>query len=226
MSEPVDETMRTGSPASRADKAAATITTNDAQNGGDAHEEYDDDEEDEEYEIEDILGHQLQKNGQFQYLVSWVGYGPEHNSWTLEQDFGSTDIINDYWNKKGGRPAPNSASKSKRKSTSGTNSKRQVSHTPSTKKRRLSSSPSATGTKEKNGTTGGDKMTIEDHDEPTLGNVADIHKDSMANYKDLSSWEDHVDRISTVERSANNRLVVYLVMSVVLFSFRNAQRVV
>jgi hypothetical protein len=123
---------------------------------------------------------------------------------------GSTDIIDDYWNKKGGRPAPSSASKSKRKSTAGTNSKRQVSHTPSTKKRRFSESPSAAGTKEKNGA--GEKMTVEDHDEQTLGDVANDHKDSMAAYKDLPSWEEHVDRISTVERSANNRLVVYLVM--------------
>lgn len=55
-------------------------------------------------------------------------------------------------------------------------------------------------------------MTVEDHDEQTLGDVANDHKDSMAAYKDLPSWEEHVDRISTVERSANNRLVVYLVM--------------
>ncbi|KAJ9099283.1 hypothetical protein QFC21_004164 [Naganishia friedmannii] len=206
MSEPADE-MQAGSPDSEASKEP---TTNDPQNGADAE---DDDEEEEEYEIEDILGHQLQRNGQFQYLVSWVGYGPEHNSWTLEQDFGSTDIINDYWTKKGGRPAPSSATKSKRKSAGGTNSKRQVSHTPSTKKRRLSASPSAPGNKARNGTVGGgEKMTVEDHDEQTLGDVANDHKDSMANYKDLRSWEEHVDRISTVERGANNRLVVYLVM--------------
>jgi hypothetical protein len=45
-----------------------------------------------------------------------------------------------------------------------------------------------------------------------LGELAEGHKDSISKYKDLSSWEEHVDRISTVERGANNRLIVYMIM--------------
>jgi hypothetical protein len=45
-----------------------------------------------------------------------------------------------------------------------------------------------------------------------LADLAEGHKDSIAKYKDLASWEEHVDRISTVERGANNRLVVYMIM--------------
>jgi hypothetical protein len=160
-------------------------------------------------------------------LIAWVGYGPEHNSWTLERDLyvpllsdvfqdpsltptvasssGSTEIIDEYWNKKGGRPAPPSATKSKKKTAASQTSKRKsTSQTPQSKKHQLTGG----GSPSRNG----GKPPANETEEPMLADMADQHKDSIAKYKDLASWEEHVERISTVERGANNRLVVYMVM--------------
>lgn len=38
------------------------------------------------------------------------------------------------------------------------------------------------------------------------------HVDPMDAYKDLADWEDKVASIETIERGANNNLVVYMVM--------------
>lgn len=59
MSEPADELKQNGSPASAA-YVAAKAAKSDARNSEDESESGDEDEE--EYEIEDILGHQRQRN--------------------------------------------------------------------------------------------------------------------------------------------------------------------
>ena len=40
------------------------------------------------------------------------------------------------------------------------------------------------------------------------------HKDSMAPYADFANWEEHIKSIETVERGANDKLVVYMIMQV------------
>ncbi|GHJ90317.1 hypothetical protein NliqN6_6719 [Naganishia liquefaciens] len=163
-----------------------------------AADDDDDDDEDEEYEIEDILGHEL-KNGQYRYLVSWAGYGPEHNSWTLERDFGSTEIIDDYWSKQGGRPAPSSTSKSKKRAASASQT--------NNSKRTGSSQPQQNKKADRDG-----QRARAEREEAELERLAQEHQDPVSQYKDLANWEDSVQKISTVERGPNNRLVVYMIM--------------
>lgn len=53
-----------------------------------------------EYEIDAILSHDSGrfKKDEVAYLVSWKGYGPEHNSWVREEDAeNAKDMLSDYW---------------------------------------------------------------------------------------------------------------------------------
>jgi hypothetical protein len=53
-----------------------------------------------EYEVESILGHRFRghRNPKASYLVSWKGYGPEHNSWEPEANVvNAPQVVSDYW---------------------------------------------------------------------------------------------------------------------------------
>jgi hypothetical protein len=55
---------------------------------------------DDEYEIEAILSHEVGhfKKKELAYLVSWKGYGPEHNSWVNEEDSANAhEMIDAYF---------------------------------------------------------------------------------------------------------------------------------
>lgn len=47
------------------------------------------------YEVESIVKKRIQK-GKINYLVKWVGYGPDENSWIEAKDFTSRDIIDEF----------------------------------------------------------------------------------------------------------------------------------
>lgn len=42
-----------------------------------------------------ILNSKINKNGQFDFLVSWKGYGFEDNSWIPEQDLNCSDLVDE-----------------------------------------------------------------------------------------------------------------------------------
>jgi hypothetical protein len=56
-----------------------------------------------EYKVERILDHHDRKIGnrvKRKYLVSWVGYGPEHNSFEPETNLSNCqELIKEYWNR-------------------------------------------------------------------------------------------------------------------------------
>jgi len=55
-----------------------------------------------EYEVERILQHRDvalgRKRSRREYLIKWLGYGPEHNSWERVSDMHCDDLIQEYWN--------------------------------------------------------------------------------------------------------------------------------
>jgi hypothetical protein len=52
-----------------------------------------------EYEVESILSHRFTRN-KVQYLVKWLGYGSEHNTWEPEDNCANCpDILREYWHR-------------------------------------------------------------------------------------------------------------------------------
>jgi Chromo (CHRromatin Organisation MOdifier) domain len=52
-----------------------------------------------EYEVERILDHKGTVSGKRKFLVAWVGYGPEHNTWEPESNMTTCgDALQEYWN--------------------------------------------------------------------------------------------------------------------------------
>ena len=62
---------------------------------------------DDEYEVEAILKHCRDKRkGGLKYLLKWLGYGHEHNTWQHEGDLaGATELIGEYWERHRGADA-------------------------------------------------------------------------------------------------------------------------
>lgn len=60
-----------------------------------------------EYEVEDILQHRDTRRGTRtvrSYLVKWLGYGPEHNTWEPERNLNCDELIAKYWKGKHATP--------------------------------------------------------------------------------------------------------------------------
>jgi hypothetical protein len=64
-----------------------------------------------EFEVESILSHRFLKNNKTEFLVKWLGYGPEHNTWESEANCANCpDKVTEYWDRVKSRPAVSSAS--------------------------------------------------------------------------------------------------------------------
>lgn len=54
-----------------------------------------------EYEVEQVIAHRDTKIGKRrtrrEYLIKWLGYGHEHNSWEPESGMHCDELINAYW---------------------------------------------------------------------------------------------------------------------------------
>ena len=52
-----------------------------------------------EYEVEWILDHKGTVSGKRKFLVAWIGYGQEHNTWEPESNLTTCgDALQEYWN--------------------------------------------------------------------------------------------------------------------------------
>ena len=67
--------------------------------------EDDDNEEEEEdnvksdiYEVERVMRHQIEENGDYTYLTKWKGY--KQGTWIKAQDFNSKEPLENYWRKR------------------------------------------------------------------------------------------------------------------------------
>ncbi|KAJ7663822.1 hypothetical protein DFH06DRAFT_334494 [Mycena polygramma] len=108
---------------SKSKKEESEVEDSEPAQSGAEDDDGDEDGDEEVYEIEDILD---AKRGHFPknklgFLVSWKGYGPEHNSWVAEEDANAPELIAAYW-KRNPDKNPNkkkaSETPSKRTSTS------------------------------------------------------------------------------------------------------------
>ncbi len=59
---------------------------------------------------------------------------------------------------------------------------------------------------------GGHRNQQEDDDEEDDLAYEKTHVDSVAKYEGVEDWEHAVDKIDTIERASNGKLVVYLTM--------------
>ncbi|WWC71311.1 uncharacterized protein I206_105265 [Kwoniella pini CBS 10737] len=176
----------------------------------DSHEEVEDDDEEEEdegegeYEVEAIVDHKQKKGnqaGKYEYLVSWKGYGPEHNTWEPEEHVAhASDVVTRYWSTKPKQDiAPTSQSK-KRGRTSAAASSTPV---PASQKKAAART---------NGSTRKSTKRQDDEDDEDFPTYEISHVDSTAKYEDVPDWEDTVMSVDTIERSSKNELTIYLTM--------------
>jgi hypothetical protein len=50
-----------------------------------------------DWEVEKIVDHKRSKNGRYRFLVRWLGYGPEDDSWLSENDLEDCqEILEEY----------------------------------------------------------------------------------------------------------------------------------
>ncbi|GMK55883.1 hypothetical protein CspeluHIS016_0209390 [Cutaneotrichosporon spelunceum] len=144
--------------------------------------EDDGEEEEEEYEVEGIVGHKMEK-GKWKYLVSWKGYGSEHNTWEPETNLEHARDMIDAYIATQPKHAP------KRGRPSGTPSK------PSAKRGRPSKASQA-------------KVTVADNELA----FSDTHNDPFDKFMDIPDWEPLVKQVDTMERGSNGKLAVFLTM--------------
>lgn len=51
-----------------------------------------------EYEVEHIVGHRFVGHNKLQFLVKWLGYGVEHNTWEPEANCANCPAkVSEYW---------------------------------------------------------------------------------------------------------------------------------
>ncbi|KAG6820406.1 hypothetical protein H0H93_000913 [Arthromyces matolae] len=185
-----------------------------------------DEENGEEFEIELILDAKRGSfpNGRIGYFVKWKGYDDSENSWVDENDAGNaTSLIEDFW-----RRNPKKASKTGRKSLDAKATQKPGKPAPSeeieesasvaTKKRGRKSQAdidenSRDRTTKKSKKNGAKPETLS----PTPDQVPDIG--NMNQYMSIVSWEDLVDSVETVERTPDDKLMVY-------FTLKTGERVV
>ena len=116
-------------------------------------------------------------------------------------------MIDAYWQKMGGKPFKQHPAKRAGSSVTGS------------KRRRADDSPSATNgagpSKRGRRSTAAVPAITDQEEDPEADELSAFskdHKDSMAPYADFANWEEHIKSIETVERGANDKLVVYMIM--------------
>ncbi|OCF75710.1 hypothetical protein I204_03002 [Kwoniella mangroviensis CBS 8886] len=174
-----------------------------AVDGVEEEDEEEEGEEEGEYEVEAIVDHRQKKGkqaGKYEYLVSWKGYGPEHNTWEPEEHVShASDVVSRYW---AGRPKnavpPQETKKRGRSSVGG-------SSTPVPASQKIKSAQPTNGFSRR-------KSQKADEDDEELPEFEISHVDSTAKYEDVPDWEDTVTSVDTIERSSKDELVIYLTM--------------
>lgn len=132
----------------------------------------------------------MRKQGQkgFQFLIKWLGYDkPEDNTWEDEENCqGSHQLIQNYWDSIGGKPTLSASKPGRKRNISTPASDRSANRT--TKKRRQDTSEDST----------------------PIPAAKAIHISEWKPPPDLTSWDDKVAAVETVEKTDNGMILVYL----------------
>uniref|UniRef100_A0A914WAP3 Chromo domain-containing protein n=1 Tax=Plectus sambesii TaxID=2011161 RepID=A0A914WAP3_9BILA len=62
----------------------------------------DEDEDNEEYDVEKVLDHRKNSRGVFEYLIKWLGYDEEHNTWEGQKNLNCKEKVDEYWQRRNG----------------------------------------------------------------------------------------------------------------------------
>jgi len=193
-------------------------------------------DEGEVYEIEAILDAKRGATGSTRigYLVKWRGYSDEENSWVDERDAtGAKELITEYWARQGKKKGEKGGRKSDARPKAAT--RRPVAASvestpepvPGTKKR---------GRDRQKAKSGSGEEDAEEEEEDTRSRkrgrrsngvnrkaspspasssdrgspVVDLFEPSaVKKWRNLPSWERHVDTIDTVEKTEDGDLLIY-----------------
>ncbi|TFY72448.1 hypothetical protein EVG20_g555 [Dentipellis fragilis] len=206
------------------------------EEGDDASNAEGSEEEESEYEIESIIDAKrgIFGKGVIGYFVSWKGFGPEDNSWVKEEDAGNAkDLITEYWAKarkakkasetkpvkaprtstaKGSSPAAESASTAKKRGRGRPSKSKRDSEEEEedTSARARKKSRQSNG----NGSTRAGKAESPalEESEAEDGIPKHVHPSEIKKYSDMTSWERLVEKVETVEKGADDSLLVYFKM--------------
>ncbi|QSL67026.1 hypothetical protein MERGE_001413 [Pneumocystis wakefieldiae] len=162
------------------------IEKTDEENMMEEKSEIESENEDEIYAVEKILGHRLNmKRTGWEYLIKWKGYDKdEDNTWEDEKSCeGCKDLINQYWESIGGRLVPSEKPTARKRKSS---QLRKNENNESDIKHRASTSRS----KEIS--------------------TSDLSSENWKPPMHLSSWEDEIESVDTIERDASGKLLVYV----------------
>ncbi|WBW74208.1 heterochromatin (HP1) family chromodomain protein Chp2 [Schizosaccharomyces osmophilus] len=177
--------------------------------------------DEEEYIVEAVLDARLKKNGiGYQYYLKWEGYDdPEDNTWNEEEDcVGCQELVNQFWKKKGGKP-PINMLRNKRKagsvirsgSSSGIKNDDDLQPPFSTYSRKRRKSVSKLKKHEDNSVIEPSLSPLLHSKSPTIDSYLALRKTN--GFKPpfhIKSWEDLVDKVETVQKLKNGKILVKL----------------
>ncbi|KAI9598171.1 hypothetical protein BDF19DRAFT_433739 [Syncephalis fuscata] len=138
------------------------------------------------YEVEAIIGNRNRK-GRQQFLIKWKGYPDDENTWEDIENVNAEELLEDYWRNfhaNGGNKKKKESSNKRRRSDVSNAEEFKLNDTPDDKSKLNSSIDS--------------KSSI---------NTPSSKTSLISDISYSIDWEDHVLKVETVERIANNNLL-------------------
>ncbi|KAI0064065.1 hypothetical protein BV25DRAFT_1823570 [Artomyces pyxidatus] len=197
-------------------------------------EEEGEEDDEPEYEIEAILDAKIGAfgSGKLGYFVKWKGFPDEENSWVNEADAeNAKDLITEYWAKRPKKTGRKSDIKPKAKGSrkSAADESSEAEATPPPTKKRGRGRPSKSAREDSDDEEEEEEKTTKKKGRKSNGAAPSkkakttspaasdnessppnaLRPSTIKKYKDIASWEDLVVRIDTVEKSADDTLLVY-----------------